>query len=43
MKDADVILAIGNSGVGKSTLMNALAFGSDKLKVSLQNNKIVID
>lgn len=32
LKEKDLILAIGNTGSGKSTMFSALVFGPDKLK-----------
>lgn len=32
VQNADIVLAIGNTGAGKSTMLTALVFGSHKLK-----------
>ena len=36
-------MAIGNTGAGKSTMLNSLAFGKDKLecKVNERNRKVI--
>ena len=39
IKGADIVIAIGNTGAGKSTMLNALVFGTDKLEVQTNENK----
>ena len=32
-KKSDLIIAVGNTGCGKSTMLNSLVFGSDSLEI----------
>ena len=44
IKGADIVIAIGNTGAGKSTMLNSLVFGSDKLEMkTTDKRKKVID
>lgn len=44
IKDADIVIAIGNTGAGKSTMLNSIVFGTDILEVTKsEKKKIVID
>lgn len=41
-KDADLILAIGSTGCGKSTMMTSLVFGPNALEIKTINKDIEI-
>ena len=44
IKGADIVIAIGNTGAGKSTMLNSLVFGTDKLEMKkTDKRKNVID
>lgn len=42
VKEADVVLAIGNTGVGKSTMLSSIVFGPKKLRTA-KNKKYQIE
>lgn len=39
IKDAEIVLAIGNTGSGKSTMLNSLVFGTEILSVQTTDKK----
>ena len=39
IKRADIVIAIGNTGAGKSTMLNSLVFGIDKLEMKMTDKK----
>ena len=43
LQSSNIVVAIGKTGSGKSTMLNSIVFGPDKLKTTKINRKAVID
>lgn len=43
IKGADIVISIGNTGSGKSTMLNSIVFGIDKLMETGNGRKKVIE
>ena len=43
IKNMDIVISIGNTGAGKSTILNAIVFGKDKLEIKKNGNRLCID